>query len=32
MGCVLTFSLVFVVVNLLTDMIYKALDPTVTYK
>ncbi|GCD77940.1 peptide ABC transporter permease [Thermaurantimonas aggregans] len=30
MGCVLTFSAVFIVVNVLTDLLYRWLDPTIS--
>ncbi|MFN4299256.1 MAG: ABC transporter permease [Thermaurantimonas sp.] len=30
MGCVLTFSAVFIVVNVLTDLVYRWLDPTIS--
>lgn len=30
MGCVLTFSAVFIVVNVLTDFVYRMLDPTIS--
>lgn len=31
MGCVLSFSLIFILVNMATDLIYRWLDPTITY-
>lgn len=29
MGCVLTFSAIFIIVNIITDVLYKWLDPTI---